>query len=204
MPYGFFITDTGRKLIDQAIPSEKKVEITKACFGSGGDPVPDREYGITELKNQFYEKNLSPDTDTYEVDPSDPYAIYIRTIVPEDVYGTINEVGYKDSEDNLIIYGIVQERVKEQSESGGGFKIQYDNWIKLENGDVDKIEIKVVSPEYEKVEQLLEKAEKEFNLDNYITREDLNGVDLSELVQRVTTIETDLDGFLAVLKETVK
>lgn len=185
MPYGFYITDKGRELIDKAIPNEQKVEITKACFGSGGNPETDREYGITDLKNQFYEKTLTPDTDTYQVDENDPYSLYIRTVVPDDVTGTINEVGYKDSEDNLIIYGVVQQRVKEQSVSGGGFKIQYDNWIKLENGDVDKIDVKVLSPEYERVDRLVESAkaefderidqvEKEFNIDNYPSQEDFN------------------------------
>ncbi len=183
MPYGFYITDKGRELIDKAIPNEQKVEITKACFGSGGDHELDREYGITALKNQFYEKTLTPDTDTYQVDENDPYSLYIRTVVPDEVTGTINEVGYKDNDDNLIIYGVVQQRVKEQSVSGGGFKIQYDNWIKLENGDAEKIDVKVLSPEYERVDRLVEQTkteftelietvENEFNIENYPSQED--------------------------------
>lgn len=173
MPYGFFITDKGRELIDKAIPTESKVEIVKACFGSGGDPESPEDFSRTELNSQFYEKPLSPETDSYRVDENDPYSLFIASEVPGDVTGVFNEIGYKDSEDNLIIYGVVQERVKTPGVQGGLNKLRYENWIKLENGDTATIDIHIKTPEYEKVEELVQKAEYEFDIRNYVTQDQL-------------------------------
>lgn len=193
----FFVTNKGIELITQAIKDESKVEITKVKFGNGG-VSGEKDYDITALKNETYSKDFDPLTDSYKIDESDGKSFVITTLLPAEEETTINEIGYFDSSDNLIIYGTVRE-----IEKIVGVPHTYINWVKFDNIDDTAVEITVVSPEYEKVEQLLEKAEKEFNLDNYVKIEDLHGIDLSELVQRVTTIETDLDGFLEVLKETV-
>lgn len=173
MPYGFFITDTGRQLIDKAITENTKVDITTACFGSGGSPDTEPNYAITELVNSFYEKQMNPDTDDYRVDENDPYSIYIQSELPNEVTGTVNEIGYKDSQGNLVIYGIVRERVKEVGTKGGKILLQYRNWIKLENGDLDSIEIKIKSAEYEKVEQLVNETRTEFTQTLERTKQEL-------------------------------
>lgn len=175
MPYGFYITNRGRELLTSSTATTDKVTITKACFGDGGDLVSQPELGITELKNQIYEKTFEPGIDSYKVSDSDLSQLEIKTILPEEVTGTINEIGYRDDKGNLIIYGTVKELTKEQ-----GVEIQYENWIKLETGDAEKIEINIISPEIEEISGLI-----------------------NDLTQRVGAIENDLDGFLEILKETV-
>lgn len=180
MPEGFFVTNKGIELIKQAVIEEKKVEINKAQFGDGGNIEAEFNYDITALTSKQYEKSFDPLTDSYETSPTDPKALMIKVVVPAEVACTINEVGFLDKEDNLIIYGYVRERVKES-----GIKFQYESWVKFDNVDESAVEIVIVSPEYEKVEELVEstkadfderiqRIENEFNLDNYITEAKLN------------------------------
>ena len=159
MPYGFYITDKGRELLTASTNSESKVEITKACFGSGGSPETEKDYSITELKNQFYEKTFEPEIDSYKLSSVDPTELCIETIVPSEVSGTINEIGYKDSSDNLIIYGVVREREKLAGSDSEGYQLKYENWIKVANADIDKIEIKVQSPEVGKLTDQISQVE---------------------------------------------
>lgn len=151
MPLGFYVTDKGRRLIDNAIATERKVVITKACFGDGGDAEAPTNYAIEDLVHTFYEKELDEKTDSYGVDPNDPTSLYIKSVLPSEVTGTINEVGYKDIDGNLIIYGLPRPRTKRGGLQGEGDLFVYQNWVRLENGDVDKIEINVLSPQYEEL-----------------------------------------------------
>lgn len=209
MPEGFYVTDKGIELINTAVKEEKKVEINKAQFGDGGDLNGAREYGITELKSKQYEKNFDPLTDTYSVSPTDPKALLIKVVIPAEVSCTINEIGFFDTENNLIVYGNVRERQKE-----AGIKFQYENWVKFDNVDESAVEIKIVSPEFEKVETLvestkqefdqklqetttsltgiLETAENDFNLDNYVSHEEYQ--ELRDMVEASNSIMEEYVG----------
>lgn len=151
---GFYITNKGRELLTNSTVTTDKVIISKACFGSGGNLISQPDKGITQLKNQIYEKPFDPDTDSYKVSGSDLSQLEIKTIVPSEVTGTINEVGYKDESDNLIIYGVVQDFEKED-----GIEVEYDNWIKLEAGDSEKIEINIATPDMEAINDLTRRVE---------------------------------------------
>ena len=154
----FFVTNKGVELITQAVANETKVEIKKVQFGSGGDSSGEKNYDIQSLGHMEYTKDLDPITDTYEILDTVPKSLYLKTIVPAEVECTINEIGYFDTQENLIIYGIVRELNKEK-----GLKHQYDNYVKFENIDTAGVEIVIISPEYEKVEQLVETTKEEFD-----------------------------------------
>lgn len=180
MGLGFYVTNKGIELINNAVATESKVEINKAKFGSGGDAVGAWNYDITDVVSQVYEKTLDPENDSYKISDTDPKALMISVTVPPEQTGTINEVGFFDTNDNLIVYGIVRELNKPE-----GVKYQYDCWVKFDNVDSANVEIKIISSEYEKVEKLVEdtrkdfeekiqKVETEFNIDNYLDVEKLN------------------------------
>lgn len=196
MPYGFFITDKGRELLVEAGKTESKVEITKACFGSGGNPEINRNYGITELVSQFYEKNISPDTDSYEISSVDPTQLCIHTVVPNEITGTINEIGYKDDEDNLIFYGIVKERYKEAGSKAEAYQFEYTNWLKLENVDVEKIEIITSSIEYDKFTEAANEVRQELkqvnnNVTNFVNETSSSLEDLELEIDTKVSKEND-------------
>lgn len=158
MAESFFVTNKGVELITQAIANETKVDIKKVQFGSGGDSASEPNYDIQSLGHMEYSKDLDPITDTYEILDTVPKSLYLKTIVPAEVECTINEIGYFDTQENLIIYGIVRELKKER-----GLKHEYDNYVKFENIDTAGVEIVIISPEYEKVEQLVETTKEEFD-----------------------------------------
>ena len=193
MSEGFYVTNKGIELINSAVPSESKVEIVKAKFGSGGDAVGAWNYDITDVVSQIYEKQLDPLTDKYVVSETDPKALMISVVVPEEETGVINEVGFFDSENNLIVYGVVREANKP-----AGVKYQYDCWVKFDNVDSANVEIKIVSSEFEKVEKLvadtkqefdqkIQTIETEFNIDNYL---DVNKLETAlEPYAKTTTVD---------------
>ena len=197
MAEGFYITNRGIELINSAVPSESKVEIIKARFGSGGDAVSTWNYDITDVVTQVYEKRLDPETDSYKVSDTDPKSLMISVTVPPEETCTINEVGFFDEADNLIVYGIVR-----QLEKPAGVKYQYDCWIRFDNVDTANVEIKIVSSEFEKVEKLVEdtKAEFErkiqhiettFNIENYPTNEDIAALDNKFSTKQETKVLSD-------------
>lgn len=183
MAEGFFVTNKGIELINSAVPSENKVEINKAKFGSGGDSSAEWNYSITEMVAEEYSKNLDPETDKYKISDTDPKALFLSVVVPPEESCLINEVGFFDSNDNLIIYGLVREQQKV-----AGVKYQYDCWVKFDNVDTANVEIKIISSEFEKVEKLvedtkkefdgkIEKIETEFNIENYPSNDDIAALD---------------------------
>ena len=182
MAEGFYVTNKGIEIINAAIPDENKVVINKAKFGSGGTSG-DWNYDISAMVSEQYSKNLDPETDSYKISDTDPKALFIRVVVPPEISCTINEVGFFDESDNLIIYGIVREQTKAQ-----GVKYQYDCWVKFDNVDTASVEIKIISSEYEKVEKLVEdtktefdqrinQIEDDFSLENYPTQSDIEALD---------------------------
>lgn len=177
--YGFFITNKGEELLGKALTGEK-VKITKACFGSGGNHNEPYNYEITELVSQFYEKELDPVTDLVTIDPARPNQIEIITELPANVSGTINEIGYKDEADNLILYGLVQEEVK-KSENNDIF--HYESYIDLEQNQVESIEFNITSTDYNELRTLIAGLQNQIN--------NLSGG--SDLEQRVQTLETFKD-----------
>lgn len=155
MPKGFYVTDIGRQKIAEAVVKDQKVSISKMAIGSGGDPNVDWDYGITDLKQKFYTKSFDSTTDSYMVNPDDPTEIMISAIVPNEVVGTINEIGYLDDEDNLIIYGVVREKYKFKGEKGADERILYENWIKFDIDEVDNVVINILQGDYRKLAELL-------------------------------------------------
>lgn len=211
MPYGFYLTDKGKELIAASLDGGEKVTISKACFGSGGDPSAEEFDGsITDLEEQFYEKELDPQTDSVKPLESNLSQLEIITEVPPSVEGTISEIGYKDQNDNLILYGLIQRQVKE---SAANVSFLYDNFIYFENGENEQIEFLLLSPEYTRVEELVqetntlvEQVRSDFDIEAYQKRLDdfedqlaalSGGSGLSDLTnrlealeQRVSTLET--------------
>lgn len=185
MPIGFYVTDKGKEAIAEAIAQDTKVKISKVAIGSGGNYEEPWNYGIESLVNQFYEKPFDPETDTYEVDRDDPTQVMIASKIPNEVSGTINEIGYKDDQDNLIIYGVIRERTKVAGTEGEIERMQFNNWIKFESEEVANIQINVLSPEYQllddKVTQAIGKVE---NMQ-------------TDLEPRIEKLETELEGVTA-------
>lgn len=210
MPYGFYLTDKGAEMIATNLDKERVV-ITKACFGSGGDPnLPEFNYAITDLESQFYEKELSLETDTVELVEGTSNQVLIHTVVPDDVSGTISEIGYKDNDDNLILYGLIQKQVKEATE---GVTFVYENYVYFENEENQNIEFNIITPEYEKAQELIENAENDLNGIVSGAEENLNGIvngaedefnlSILEIQQILETARQDLDidSYLAQLAE---
>lgn len=160
MPYGFYLTDKGKELIAASLDGGEKVTISKACFGSGGDPSAEEFDGsITDLEEQFYEKELDPQTDSVKPLESNLSQLEIITEVPPSVEGTISEIGYKDQNDNLILYGLIQRQVKE---AAANVSFLYDNFVYFENEENRQIEFYLATPEYERVEQLINETKSSF------------------------------------------
>lgn len=164
MPKGFFVTDKGRAKIAAATVRDQKVSISKMAIGSGGDPNVDWDYSIESLKQEFYRKPFDSTTDKYMVNPDDPTEIMISAIVPNEVSGTINEIGYLDDENDLIVYGIVREKVKIKGERGADERIQYENWIKFDIDEIDNVVINILQGDYRelaaKIDNFLTEFEK--------------------------------------------
>lgn len=188
MAEGFYVTNKGLEAVNRAVAEGKKVLVNKAKFGSGGSVNFPQDLNLTDLRHPEYEKRLDPITDSYVVSESDPTLIMIRTIVPEEVECVINEIGYFDDNDNLIIYGLVQEEEKNQ-----GIRYQYDNWIKFKNVENTAIEIYITSPDVERVEKLVQATKEDF--DNR----------LADTENRLTTLqETTVNEYRTLKEETVK
>lgn len=183
---GFYITNKGRELLTSSTTTTDKLTITKVCFGSGGDSVSQPNLDITELNNQIYEKDFNPAKDTYSVDLTDLSQICIKTYLDGDITGTINEVGYKDSSDNLIIYGVIKDVEKPQDQ-----EILFENWIKFENSDIDKIEIKLQSPETQQIYEQLSSIKS--TISEFETT-------IPDYESRISNLETLLDGLQEALE----
>lgn len=107
MSYGFYCTDKGTDLAANAAAKGTKVDICKVAVGDGGDPEAQTNWGIEALNNEVYRKDLDPTTDFYDIDPEFPNQLFMSFQIPAEVALTqVNEVGFFDSENNLIIYGI--------------------------------------------------------------------------------------------------
>lgn len=199
MPYGFYLTDKGAEMIATNL-DKQKVVITKACFGSGGDPsLPEFNYAITDLESQFYEKKLDLETDTVELVEGTTNQVLLHTVVPDTVSGTISEIGYKDDEDNLILYGLIQKQVKEAAE---GVTFVYENYIYFENEENENIEFNIITPEYEQAQRLIENAENSMNstIENAQTEFESSITEIQQVLE-VARQELDIDSYLAQLAE---
>ena len=157
--YGFYITTKGEELIAKTLQGET-IKITKACFGSGGNHEEPFNYDIEDLVEQFYEKELDPETDLISVDPLLPEQIKIVTVLPVNVSGTINEIGYKDENNNLILYGLIEEEVKSADKKQ---IFQYENYIKLQPQEVEKIDFSIITPDYEELRKQINNLQTQIN-----------------------------------------
>lgn len=201
MAEGFYVTNKGIELINAVIPNDGKVEINKAKFGSGGTEGA-WNYDISAMVSEEYSKNLDPETDKYKISDTDPKALFLSVVVPAEVSCRINEVGFFDNNDNLIIYGIVRDQTKVQ-----GVKYQYDCWVKFDNVDSANVEIKIISSEYEKVEKLvqdtkqefdqkIESLESEFDISGYVTQEQWGTLGTTySTIEKVNAVEKKIDDF---------
>lgn len=195
MPIGFYVTDKGKEAVAKAIAEDTKVKISKVALGSGGDQNAPWNYGIESLVSQFYEKNFDPETDTYEVDRDDPTQVMICSVIPNEVSGTINEIGYKDDKDNLIIYGVIRERTKVAGEGAEINRMQFNSWIKFESEEIENIQINVLSAEYQllddKVTAAVGKVEK---MEGTVSQLEEGQ---NTLEPRVEALETEINGVTA-------
>lgn len=187
MAEGFYVTNKGLTEITKAIESDTKVEIKKARFGSGATLGDEWDYDITSLKNSRYEKDLDPLTDTYDVNPDDPKSLKINVIVPVGQALTINEIGFFDRNDNLILYGIVRERIKSDVD-----EFEYRCLVKFDNTDESKVEIVIKSPEFEKVEELVENSKQEFEQNKTQFESEIDEK-IKQVSQTLEQAESDFD-----------
>lgn len=199
MPYGFYITNKGEELLGKTLQGEK-LKITKACFGSGGNHNEPFNYEIEELVEQFYEKDLNPETDLISVDPLLPNQIKIVTELPVTVSGTINEIGYKDESDNLILYGLIEEEVKSSDKKQ---IFRYENYLDLEQEEIENIEFSITSTEYDELRQLINGLQTQIN--NIAGGSDLEDrvQTLEDTMKTTTSSIESLDGRVQTLEDSV-
>lgn len=143
--YGYFITDVGAIKIRQAAYSGEKVDIAKIKVGDGADPNLIWDFTVSELGNEIYEKDLDDRTDYYTTDPNDPKQLFISFTIPNNLeFEEINEVAFCDSEGAIIIYGFNAPVRKEKGEIASQVLLQFDNYIRFENQELDYITINVL------------------------------------------------------------
>lgn len=182
--YGFYVTNKGEELLAKTLQGEK-ITVTKACFGSGGNHNEPFNYNIEELVDQFYEKDLDPNTDLVIVNPLTPNQIEIITEIPVNVSGTINEIGYKDSSGNLILYGLVEEDIKTTDKKQ---IYQYENYIKFTQHEAENIEFSVSSTAYDELRLLINNLQNQIN---YLVGGDIDSR-ISELEDTVGTMTSTI------------
>lgn len=139
MKKGFYVTDLGRnKLLEASNEINKKVNIVKVKIGDAGNQdIEDFDYSITSLVNSVYEKTFD-ENDFYKIDEERPNQVMICCYIPKEVNidTDINEIGFYDEEDDLIVYGLVQPTPKRDN-----YAIEFDNWIEFNNKDIDNVTI---------------------------------------------------------------
>lgn len=143
--YGYFITDQGAQKVRSAAYRGEKVDITQIQVGDGADTNLIWDYTISELGNKIYQKDLDERTDYYMLDPNDPKQLFISFTIPNDLeFEEINEVAFLDSEGTIIIYGFNAPLRKEKGEEASQILIQFDNYIRFENQELEYITINVL------------------------------------------------------------
>lgn len=171
MNYGFYATSTGIAKITKAIQEKVKLDITHVAVGSGGDPSADINFDITELVDEKYRKEMV-EGDSYEVDPLNPNVIKIVTVIPDDVGNfNINEVGYFDSDGDLVIYGVIRTVQKEQGIGGNLRIVELDNYIAFDNNQIEHLNIVVRCEEQEKFRQEILDIVNNIKIDRITERE---------------------------------
>lgn len=163
MATGFYITEKGRNLIAQAAADETKVVITKLKVGDGATihDAPNPE--LTDLKNTVFEKDFDPDYDRYFIDKNTPNVIRIQCTLPNDVGDfDINEAGYYDENDNLILYGVMQNTPKHAGAPATLWTVKFENIITFRNAtDLEHIEFKIELGNLAELEQAIEDVQRQ-------------------------------------------
>lgn len=143
--YGYFITDTGAQKIRSAAYRGEKVDISQIQVGDGADNNLIWDFTISELGNKVYQKDLDERTDYYTLDPNDPKQLFISFTIPNDLeFDEINEVAFLDADGSIIIYGFNAPVRKERGEEASQVLLQFDNYIRFENQELDYITINVL------------------------------------------------------------
>lgn len=141
MAKGFYITETGRNLLTQAAADESKVVISKIKVGDGATTQDEPNPSLTALKNEVYEKEFDPDYDRYFIDDQAPNILEITCGLTNDVGDfMINEVGFCDVNDNIILYGVIDPTPKHKGEGGLAWTMDFTSFIEFESQtDLDLI-----------------------------------------------------------------
>lgn len=153
MNYGFYPTSIGFTKIAQAVHDEVKLDITHVAVGSGGDPNADIDFNITSLVDEKYRKPML-EGDSYEIDEINRNFIKILTTIPDDAGEfRITEVGYFDSDGDLVIYGLIQPVEKEQGVGSNLRVVELENYIGFTAEQIEAINLVVRSQEQEAFRQ---------------------------------------------------
>lgn len=167
MAIGFYITNKGRDLITKAATDESKVVISKLKVGDGAKKGDKQDRTLTQLKNQVYEKDFDPELDRYFIDEGKPNVVEITCTLPNEAGDfIINEAGYFDENDNMILYGVLEETPKYAGKGGMAWTLDLHNIITFTNaGDLDNIEfsidmgaVGVLEQEIRDIDRKVEKA----------------------------------------------
>ena len=197
--YGFYITQKGTEKIATAIELGDRVDINTCAVGDGGDVEAERDYNITALKNETYRKTLD-NGDNYSLAPDNEDVIMITTIIPDDAGElTINEVGYFDIEDDLIIYGVTKDKVhKNAGEGGQQYVVELVNFVEITNNQIEGLyvdlgaeSIKLINGRLDELEPKVESLEESINEYH------------PALDERVSVLETDLEGMAEFLESRI-
>lgn len=188
---GFYVTDSGRDKIANAVQSGTRVAITKCALGDSGDKTGEIDYAKTALTNQVYSKTLD-NTDSYTVKGN---KVLVKVTVPDSAGElTFNEVGFLDDTDTLIIYGVTGTVHKLPGGDDSPQVVELENYIQLDQKQLDHVEI--ASGDFgETIDNLSELVE---NLNGRVST--LEGGEETNLAKRVSALETTLAGMNELLE----
>lgn len=165
MATGFYITDIGRNLITQAASDETKVVISRIKVGDGAKSSDEPDKSLTALKREVYSKDFDPDYDRYFINRDTPNVVRIQCVLPNDVGDfNLNEVGYFDENDNLIIYGVVEDTPKHVGSKAALWTMKFSNVLTFRSAtDLEHIEFNIELGNLAELEQTIEDVQRQLN-----------------------------------------
>lgn len=186
---GFYVTDTGRDKIANAVKTETVVNITQCALGDSGDRTGDIDYAKSSVTNQVYTKTLDG-TDSYSVKGN---KLMISVTVPDSAGElSFNEIGFLDDTGALIIYGVTGTVHKLPGGDDSPQVIELVNYVQLDQKQLDHVTIAVGDYDLrmDTIEGLIQ------NLDGRVTV--LEGG--TSLAKRVQALEDTLEGMNELLE----